>query len=369
MDYGMIDIGPVQSSTRQLYEEQLKKRLKCKHKKTLLHSSCKPHPSNASIGNHSNTTKCYFGLQSTQLFDSHSDEDINLSLEPLVLDPPPVPPPRPAQDPQLPHDPPPLSTHYDWELNPDDIQFCVRPNGSKWCLGCGGFGEVFKGLKDGVDEVAVKVTKLNGPNQQSAMDAFKQEIDLISKLRHRNIVQFYGACITPQSICMVTELMQSDLFTALKTKSQYKWAGEYGKQVCIGIATGIHYLHSRRPPIVHRDIKSPNILLMDGLAKVADVGMAKAMISSDMTAQSGLTKAWAAPEVIYRKRATEKIDIWSYGVILWEVVTGRPPLRGQLSMPSTAPAQLRSTYERCLDEAPQQRPATYEILVALKSIT
>lgn len=289
-------------------------------------------------------------------------DEVHLSPEPSAPPfPEPSAPPFPSDDHSA------ETTHYDWELLPEDVQFCIKPDGSKWHLGKGGFGEVFKGIKDGVDEVAVKVIRLQH-NHSTSMEQFKHEIDLISKLRHRHILQFYGACIRPQCLYMVTELMQSDLFTALRTNKQYKWTGEYGKEVCVGIATGIHYLHSRRPPIVHRDIKSPNVLLMDGLAKIADVGIAKAKMSSDMTAQRGFTVAWAAPEVIYRRRATEKIDIWSFGVILWEVVTGKPPGVGRLTMPSTAPAQLRTIYNDCSKEDPQQRPATDEILVTLKSI-
>ncbi len=256
---------------------------------------------------------------------------------------------------------------YDWELLPSDVQICVCPDGTKWCLGKGGFGEVFKGIKDGIDEVAIKVIKIQ--NHTTSIEQFKREIDLISKLRHRNILQFYGACIKPQCLYMVTELMQSDLFTALRTNRRYQWSGAYGKEVCIGIVTGIHYLHSRRPPIVHRDIKSPNILLMDGLAKIADVGIARAKMDSDMTAQRGFTIAWAAPEVIYRRRATEKIDVWSYGIILWEVVTGRPPNPGRLVMPTTAPYELTALYNNCTEEDPLQRPITGDILVSLKNMS
>ena len=273
----------------------------------------------------------------------------------------------PSPEPSAPSLPPDNTvTHYDWELLPSDVQICQHSNGTNWHLGKGGFGEVFKGIKDGVDEVAIKVIKLE--NHASSIEQFKQEIDLISKLRHRNILQFYGACIKPHCLYMVTELMQCDLFTALRTDARYKWAGPYGKEICVGIATGLHYLHSRRPPIVHRDIKSPNVLLMDGLAKIADVGIARAKWDSDMTAQRGFTIAWAAPEVVYRRRATEKIDIWSFGVVLWEVVTGRPPHPGRLVMPLGTPEELRVMFGHCTNENPSHRPVTSDLLVSLKNM-
>ena len=255
---------------------------------------------------------------------------------------------------------------YDWELLPSDVEICKKPDGSLWKLGTGGFGEVFKGLKDSVDEVAVKVIRIQ--NTPIAKEQFKREIDIISKLRHRHILQFYGACIQPNSLYMVTELMQTDLFSVLRRDIRYLWSGLYGKEVLVGVAAGLHYLHSRRPPVVHRDIKSPNILLMDGIAKIADVGIARTKSESDMTAQKGFTVAWAAPEVVYRKRATEKIDIWSLGVIIWEVVSGKMPHVGHLQLPAQAPPSLRTLYNLCVSEDANKRPGAAEIVKHLKAI-
>ena len=191
---------------------------------------------------------------------------------------------------------------------------------------------------------------------------------MISKLRHRHILQFYGACIQPPCLYMVTELMQSDLFTVLRKDIRYLWTGLYGKSVMIGIASGLHYLHSRRPPIVHRDIKSPNILLMDSIAKIGDVGVARTKAESDMTAQKGFTIAWAAPEVVYRRRATEKIDIWSFGIILWEVVTGKMPGPGQLTLSPSTSAGIRNLYASCTSEDPSLRPPASDILIVLRTL-
>lgn len=252
---------------------------------------------------------------------------------------------------------------YSWELQPMDVQLCLRPDGSKWYLGRGGFGEVLKGIKDGVDEVAVKVIKMTSP---IAVEQFKQEINTISMLRHRHVLQFYGACVQPTCLYMVTELMKTDLYSALRKDPKYFWSGQYGPEVALGIASGLHYLHSRKPTMVHRDIKSPNILLMDGLAKIADVGLAVSKAQSDVTAQKGFTMAWAAPEVVYRKRATEKIDIWSYGVILWEIASGSIPHVGQLVIPKTSPSHVQHLFHMCMTEDPVQRPTAAEIITRLK---
>ena len=259
-----------------------------------------------------------------------------------------------------------VGSRYDWELLPGDVEICKKASGELWLLGKGGCGQVYRGLKDRVDDVAIKVIRLQGYDPLSAVEQFKQEIDMISKLRHRHIVQFYGACIQPSCLFMVTELMDTDLFSALRRGSEYKLDGTHGREVLVGIASGLHHLHSRRPPIVHRDIKSPNILVVSGLAKIADVGIANTMAATDMTAQRGFTVAWAAPEVILRRRANEKIDIWSFGIILWEVITGRIPRPGQLVFPAQAPSHLRNLYTRCTSDDPSGRPAAADIVHTLK---
>ena len=259
---------------------------------------------------------------------------------------------------------------YDWELEATDVVLCRKPDGSYWRLGKGGFGEVYKGLRDSVDEVAVKIIRLQS-SSPSMINLFKAEIDLISKLRHRNIVQFYGACIQPQNLYMVTELMSNDLFSVLRLPHEaerYKWTGVYGKDILMGVGSGLNYLHSRKPPVVHRDIKSPNILVMDNQAKIADVGVARTMAASDMTAQKGFTVAWAAPEVLFRRRATEKIDIWSFGIIIWEVVSGRLPKPGKLLLPGESPPPLKTLYSRCVSDDPGKRPGALEIVTELRKI-
>lgn len=187
----------------------------------------------------------------------------------------------------------------DWELQPWSVAICRHSDGSEWKLGQGGYGEVFKALKDGVDEVAVKRIKLG--TDSKLLGQFHKEVDLISQLRHRHIVQFYGACTQPGCLFMVTELMDFDLYSALhgNDAASYMWTGKYGRSVMRGIASGLNYLHSRSPPVVHRDVKSPNILLLNGVAKIADVGLARARLQTLMTAQREFTPIWSALSLIH----------------------------------------------------------------------
>lgn len=98
-------------------------------------------------------------------------------------------------------------------------------------------------------------------------------LQVLSKLHHRNIVQFYGACLQPKNMFLATELMKTDLYSALrKQPEQFRWE-RLGRKIALDVALGLNYLHCQVPPLMHRDLKSPNVLLSEeGLAKIADVG-------------------------------------------------------------------------------------------------
>ena len=132
------------------------------------------------------------------------------------------------------------------------------------------------------------------------MDLFLKEVRTLAKLHHRNIVQFYGASLDPAApMFFVTELMKGgDLYSALRHHPETMRWEKLGKKVALDVALGINYLHTRRPPLLHRDLKSPNVLLSEeGVAKIADVGMVRSQVKELVTAQPVMTPLWAAPEV------------------------------------------------------------------------
>lgn len=132
------------------------------------------------------------------------------------------------------------------------------------------------------------------------MDLFLKEVRTLAKLHHRNIVQFYGASLDPgSSMFFVTELMKGgDLYSALRHHPETMRWEKLGRKVALDVALGINYLHTRRPPLLHRDLKSPNVLLSEeGVAKIADVGMVRSQVKDLVTAQPVMTPLWAAPEV------------------------------------------------------------------------
>lgn len=263
----------------------------------------------------------------------------------------------------------------DWKITPDEVEVCRRPDGSWWQLGTGAFGTVYKGLYHSVHSVAIKV--LHRLEDQCHSDAFEREVMLLKALRHRNVVQFLGAALNgPQGTALlVTELMElGDLWRALPAKDpvsgnrMFSWKRR-GRQAMEDVARGLHYLHSKR--VVHFDLKSANILLSRaGTAKLADIGMARVLNKSYLSVvSSGLgTFAWSAPEVLAGRRCTEKADIYSFGVVLWEVCTGEAPVRGDmrpLRAPEDCPAEIVALYQRCVAEDPDVRPNAKELIEIL----
>ncbi|KAK4341023.1 hypothetical protein RND71_039524 [Anisodus tanguticus] len=197
-------------------------------------------------------------------------------------------------------------------------------------IGSGGTGKVYRlDLKKGCGTVAVKqLWKGNG------VKVLTREMDILGKIRHRNIVKLYASLTKEGSNLLVFEyLPNGNLFEALHRevkggKTELDWYQRY--KIAVGTAKGIAYLHHDCfPPITHRDIKSTNILLdEDYEAKVSDFGVAKVSeISSRGSEFSCLagTHGYLAPELAYTFRVTEKSDVYSFGVVLLELVTGRKP--------------------------------------------
>ncbi|KAK2075706.1 hypothetical protein QBZ16_001815 [Prototheca wickerhamii] len=272
----------------------------------------------------------------------------------------------------------------DWILDASEIEFCKDERGKVIKLGEGGFGVVFKTVQHGVDEVAVKRIRSLSPTM-AQLRTFHNEVDCLRRLCHRNIVQFYGACLQPESLFLVTELMAGTLLWDLM-----KW-DRLGKRVAKDVALGLHYLHTRKVPVLHRDLKSPNILLTgEGVAKIADVGMSRRMLSDLATAQAIMTPLWSAPEVLRRERASVKADIWSYGVLLWEIVTGEDitrfpslaltkstaPETGREDQPASpvvtmgddAPPTVKHIFEQCTQTSPALRPSALQIIEWLRDV-
>eukprot|EP00258_Populus_trichocarpa_P019306 XP_006384225.1 proline-rich receptor-like protein kinase PERK8 [Populus trichocarpa] len=197
-------------------------------------------------------------------------------------------------------------------------------------LGEGGFGCVYKGvLVDGRD-VAVKQLKIGGSQGERE---FRAEVEIISRVHHRHLVSLVGYCISEHQRLLVYDYLPNDtLYHHLHGEGRpfMDWATRV--RVAAGAARGIAYLHEDcHPRIIHRDIKSSNILLDENFeAQVSDFGLAKIALELDSNTHVSTrvmgTFGYMAPEYATSGKLTEKSDVYSYGVVLLELITGRKPV-------------------------------------------
>ncbi|KAL6199085.1 hypothetical protein ACLB2K_028872 [Fragaria x ananassa] len=194
-------------------------------------------------------------------------------------------------------------------------------------IGQGGFGSVYKGtLKDG-SVAAIKV--LSGDSKQGSRE-FLTEIEVIASVNHENLVKLYGCCAEGNHRILVYGYLENNslsqtLLGGGQSGIQFSWQTRC--KICIGIARGLAYLHEDvQPHIIHRDIKASNILLDEDLSpKISDFGLAK-FIAPNLTHVSTRvagTAGYLAPEYAIRGQVTRKADIYSFGVLVLEIVSGR----------------------------------------------
>ncbi|KAE8707391.1 Proline-rich receptor-like protein kinase PERK10 [Hibiscus syriacus] len=195
-------------------------------------------------------------------------------------------------------------------------------------LGEGGFGAVYKGCLPDGREVAVKQLKIGGGQGERE---FKAEVAIISRIHHRHLVSLVGYCISENRRLLIYDYVPNNtLYFHLHREGMpvLDWAKRV--KIAAGAARGIAYLHEDCDPrIIHRDIKSSNILLDDNFeARVSDFGLAKLALDANthVTTRVMGTFGYMAPEYASSGKLTEKSDVFSFGVVLLELITGRKPV-------------------------------------------
>ena len=263
-------------------------------------------------------------------------------------------------------------------------------------VGGGAFGQVWKGNWKGTP-VAVKVlsSACQAEVPQSILQSFRDEVQMLARLRHPNICLFLGACLDPPCRAIVTELIsRGSLWDALRTPHLFEnrgsgdifhWPWWVIRRVLDGTCRGLIYLHGNNPPIIHRDLKSANLLLDDSFyVKICDFGLARLRdYTSTMTANVG-TAQWTAPEVLAGKAYNESADMFSLGIVAWELLSGKCPydhisnqveiavnvtqynVRPPLS--DRCPKQVRYFIENCWSADPRSRMSASEALKKLETV-
>ncbi|XP_037407899.1 serine/threonine-protein kinase PAK 3-like isoform X2 [Triticum dicoccoides] len=250
-------------------------------------------------------------------------------------------------------------------------------------VGQGCCGTVYHALWHGSD-VAAKVFSKQEYSEEM-INTFRQEVSLMKKLRHPNIILFMGAVLSQQRLCIVTELLpRGSLFRLLRTNIG-KLDPRRRVNMAIDIARGMNYLHNSIPTVVHRDLKSPNLLVdKNWNVKVADFGLSRLKLETFLTTKTGKgTPQWMAPEMLRSEPSNEKSDVFSYGVVLWELVTQRIPwdthntmqvigavgfMDYRLEIPRDVDPQWASMIQSCWDSDPQLRPSFQELLERLREL-
>ncbi|KAK3909949.1 Mitogen-activated protein kinase kinase kinase 9 [Frankliniella fusca] len=270
------------------------------------------------------------------------------------------------------------------EIDYSELQLCE-------VIGVGGFGKVFRAYWHST-EVAVKEARQE-PDEDvnDTLEKMRQEANLSWLLDHENIVNLIGVCLRKPNLCLVMEYARGGSLNRVLAGGKIPpdvlvdWAIQIGR--------GMNYLHNGAPiSIIHRDLKSSNVLLTERISgdddlrnktlKITDFGLAREVYKTEHMSAAG-TYAWMAPEVMRDSCFSKFSDVWSYGVLLWELLTGETPYKGidalavvygvainklTLPIPKTCPKPWRELMEACWHADPHERPSFEGILSALEKI-
>eukprot|EP00931_Biecheleriopsis_adriatica_P046210 TRINITY_DN26521_c0_g1_i3.p1 TRINITY_DN26521_c0_g1~~TRINITY_DN26521_c0_g1_i3.p1 ORF type:complete len:391 (-),score=41.98 TRINITY_DN26521_c0_g1_i3:54-1226(-) len=258
-------------------------------------------------------------------------------------------------------------------------------------IGQGSYGSVFKGLELRSGTVfALKKTLIQDRNSTESkhIEKFEGELEILKHLRHPNIVSFFGHEVKDGELCIFMEYMPGGSLSSMLSEFG-PLPGQLLQKAALGMLHGLDYLHRRNPPVIHRDIKSANVLVdAEFTVKLSDFGCSKRCdVSTSFTTVGSIP--WMAPEVINISQDHgygRKADIWSLGCTIIELATAEPPWgRGAFDnvlfalkrigmteelppVPAGLPQPLEDIVKSCLQRRPSLRPSASDVLCAAFSM-
>lgn len=223
---------------------------------------------------------------------------------------------------------------------------------------------------------------------------FRKEVEIMSKIYHPNIVLFMGACTQPGTMAIITELLKCDLETLLRTKDSPPKPRDIPllkrMKMAKDAALGMTWLHGSNPAIIHRDLKCGNLLVDEnGTVKICDFGLSAIKPKGAAAIRDGVegpkgTPLWMAPEVMQGEMFNEKADVYSFGIVLWEILTQEEPFaefetlpefrdavclrQVRPNIPDSCLPRLKALITACWDPKPAVRPTFPRIVTDLDTI-
>ncbi|XVF06254.1 hypothetical protein REPUB_Repub06bG0032000 [Reevesia pubescens] len=250
-------------------------------------------------------------------------------------------------------------------------------------IGLGSYGEVYHADWNGT-EVAVKKF-LDQDFSGAALAEFKREVRIMRRLRHPNVVLFMGAVTRPPSLSIISEFLPRGSLYKILHRPHSQIDEKRRIKMALDVARGMNCLHTSIPTIVHRDLKSPNLLVdKNWNVKVCDFGLSRLKHNTFLSSKSTAgTPEWMAPEVLRNENSNEKCDVYSFGVILWELATLRLPWSGmnpmqvvgavgfqnrRLDIPKELDPLVARIIWECWQTDPSLRPSFSQLTAALKPL-
>lgn len=242
------------------------------------------------------------------------------------------------------------------------------------------------------EAVAVKIIRVPDDDENEELgvrleNQFIREVNLLSRLHHQNVIKFVAACRQPPVFCIITEYLSEGSLRAylhkledITDKEKEYLPLEKLIKMSLDIARGMEYIHSQG--VIHRDLKPENILInKDFNLKIADFGIGCEEAYCDFLADDPGTYRWMAPEMIKRKSYGRKVDVYGFGLILWEMVAGTIPYKDMTpiqaafavvhknlrpSIPTNCAPAMKALIEQCWSTHPEKRPEFWQVVKVLE---